>query len=262
MVTVDITHLMLGVLTATAVLYAAWSAYYLTKESRRTKRGGKEGNREAELPPKRRKGDIIGKSLFVLKERVTLPQATVEPDNEADKQKEDIFAPSNVPGHSRQIPPEELDEVFGDVPDGETNEPLDIDFPLSEEPFPEDEARETEDTLDDEDEALPLTGASTAKGVRFEQIGEAYRQVVHNQSEITDEQMEETGRILLDLKGTDMFEAIVSGKPGGKAKVSRFMNAYIEAFHRRMSLEKGETDSPDDGVPSGFDVRKFAKPLK
>ncbi|WP_300744580.1 hypothetical protein, partial [uncultured Rikenella sp.] len=164
----------------------------------------------------------------------------------------DIFAPASVPEHPRQIPPEDLDEVFGDVPDGEHNEPLDIYYPLYEESFPDTEAEEPEDDT----EELPLLGRSLAQGVSFEQMGEVYRHVVHDPP-ITDEQKEETGRLLLGLKETDMFEAIVSGCPDGNDRVKNLIDTYLSAFHRRMAAETAESPSAQGVVPEGFDVRDY-----
>ena len=80
----------------------------------------------------------------------------------------------------------------------------------------------------------PPAGRSLAKGVRFEQISEAYRTVAHD-NPLTDEQQQETGRTLLGLKQTDMFEAIVSAAPDGNDKVSRLIDAYLTAFQRRIA---------------------------
>ncbi|MFA7136053.1 MAG: hypothetical protein WC125_09380, partial [Bacteroidales bacterium] len=95
-----------------------------------------------------------------------------------------------------------------------------------------------------------------AQGVSFEQMGEAYRHVVHNPT-ITDEQKEETGRVLLNLKGTDMFEAIVSGQPGGGDKVDILINTYLTAFQKKVAERSAESLSPQGEVPTGFDVRMY-----
>jgi hypothetical protein len=204
---------------------------------------------------KRKKGDIVGKSRFVLPlSGHSQPEAAVTPETELDTKKENIFAPASVPEHPRQIAPEELDDVFGAVPEGETNEPLDIDYPLQVKPFPEEEAEENED--EDENEDLPLKGKPVAQGVSFEQMGEAYRHVVHD-STITDEQKEETGRVLLNLKGTDMFEAIVSGQPGQGDKVDILMNTYLAALQKKIAERSAENEPPQGEVLTGFDVRDF-----
>lgn len=242
------TTCILWLLTVCAVGYALWTVWYLFRESRRSNRRPPVS---ADTTVCR---EIIGKSRFVLDRRRSQPQAAIAEQTEKGIEKGDIFAPASVPEHPRQIPPEDLDEVFGDVPDGEQNEPLDIYYPLYEESFPDTEAEEPDD--EDETEELPLPGSSLAQGVSFEQMGEVYRHVVHDPP-ITDEQKEETGRLLLGLKETDMFEAIVSGCPDGSDKVKHLIDTYLSAFHRRMAAEAAESPSPQGAVPDGFDVRNY-----
>ena len=242
------TTCILWLLTVCAVGYALWTVWYLFRESRRSNRRPPVSG----VAPRRK--EIIGKSRFVLDRRRSLPQAAVAAQTEKGIEKEDIFAPASVPEHPRQIPPEDLDEVFGDVPAGERNEPLDIYYPLYEEYFPDTEAEEPDD--EDETEELPLPGRSLAQGVSFEQMGEVYRHVVHDPP-ITDYQKEETGRLLLGLKETDMFEAIVSGCPDGNDRVKNLIDTYLSAFHRRMVAEAAESPSSQGAVPDGFDVRNY-----
>lgn len=238
----------LRLLTVCAVGYALWTVRYLFRESRRSNRRPPVSG----AAPRRK--EIIGKSRFVLDRRHSLPQAAIATEAEKGIEKEPIFAPASVPERPRQIPPEDLDEVFGEVPAGEQNEPLDIYYPLYEESFPDTEAEEPDD--EDETEELPLLGRSLAQGVSFEQMGEVYRHVVHDPP-ITDYQKEETGRLLLGLKETDMFEAIVSGCPDGNDRVKNLIDTYLSAFHRRIAAEAAESPSPQGVVPEGFDVRDY-----
>ena len=242
------TTCILRLLTVCAVGYALWAAWYLFRESRRSNRRPPV----SDAAPRRK--EIIGKSRFVLDRRRSLPQAAVAAKTGKGIEKEPIFAPASAPEHPRQIPPEDLDEVFGEVAAGEQNEPLDIYYPLYEESFPDTEAEESDD--EDETEELPLLGRSLAQGVSFEQMGEVYRHVVHDPP-ITDYQKEETGRLLLGLKETDMFEAIVSGCPDGNDRVKNLIDTYLSAFHRRMAAEAAESPSPQGVVPEGFDVRDY-----
>ena len=241
------TTCILRLLTVCAVGYALWAAWYLFRESRRSNRRPPI----SDTAPRRK--EIIGKSRFVLDRRRSQPQAAVAAETEKSIEKGDIFAPASASA-PRQIPPEDLDEVFGEVPAGEQNEPLDIYYPLYEESFPDTEAEESDD--EDETEELPLLGRSLAQGVSFEQMGEVYRHVVHDPP-ITDDQKEETGRLLLGLKETDMFEAIVSGCPDGNDRVKNLIDTYLSAFHRRMAAEAAESPSPQGVVPEGFDVRDY-----
>lgn len=200
------------------------------------------------------RGDIVGASRFVLPQRLSQSEAATEIENGKGIENRIIFAKATIPEHPRQIPPEELDEVFGYPPDGVENDPLDIDFPLYES-FP-DERIEEPDYDDDESESEPIPGRTLAQGVSFEQMGEVYRRVALNQT-ITDEQKVETGRILSQMKGTDVFEAIVSGQLDGRDRVKELMDAYLGSFQQRMSGGKGESQSPQGEVPADFDVRNF-----
>jgi len=252
------TYRVLMVLAVVAVIYPVWMVFYLMRESRRTRQAGKKGGSAAPTSgDNKRSGDIVGKSKFVLKkEGVTVPQAAVVPENESDTKKGDIFAPASVPEeHPRQIPPDELDEVFGMPPEGEANEPLDIELPPDSETFPDDDADYFNDE-DDENEDLPMRGRRSAQGISFDQLGDAYRHVVHHPT-ITDDEKEETGRILLDLKGTDMLGAMVSGKPEREDRVKSLIDTYLTAFQKRMSAMSAESLPPQGDLPPGFDLREY-----
>lgn len=243
-------------LTVVAVLYTFWMMYFTLSESRRNRKRPKPDNKVSPAD-KKSKGDIVGKSRFVLpRSGQPLPKAAVESERESDKEKENIFAEENVPEHPRQVAPDELDEVFGAVPEGEDNLPLDIDYPLYVEPFPEEEAEEPDDEDENEDEDLPLVGSPSARGVSFDQLGDAYRRVVHNPS-ITEEDKEDTGRILLSLRHTDMFEAIVSGFPEREDKVATLIDAYLSAFHKRTVERSAQSPSVQGDLPEGFNVRDY-----
>ena len=238
----------LSLLVAFAILYALWTMHFFISENRRFRKEKRETILR-EQDKKKNEGDIVGKSQFVLKERIPVTQTAIEVDNEKDKGKENIFVPSDVPKeHSRIIPVGELDEVFGEIPPGEANLPLDIDCPIPEEPELGDE--------EEEYEALQVSGRSLAEGISFEQMGEAYRTVVHNPI-ITEEKKEETGRVLLHLKHTDMFEAMVSGGPEREDRVGGLINSYLKAFHQRKAGESGENKPSATSVPKGFDVRNY-----
>lgn len=243
----------LVLLVAFTVIYALWTMFFFISENRRLRKE----NREAilnEQDEKKRKGDIIGKSLFVLKERIPAPQTAKEPDNEKDNGNENIFVPSDVPKeHPGIIPADELDEVFGDVPPGQANPPLDVDCPMPEKP---DKEEEEDQDGEEEYEALQVSGRLLAEGISFEQMGEAYRTVVHNPI-LTGEKKEETGRVLLNLKHTDMFEAMVSGEPEREDRVGGLIDSYLKAFHQRKAERSGENKPPEAPVPKGFDVRKY-----
>jgi hypothetical protein len=246
----------LGALSLVAAIYAVWTAWYFTAGYYRLKKELTKNAPNREDSPKR-KGDIIGKSRFTLPlSGQSQPEAAVEPEKEKDTEKENNFAQSNVPEHPRMVPSDELDEVFGSTPQGEKNEPMEIEVPLSDNSnFPDEgEADETED-FEDETEELPTRGAHSALGVSFEQMGEAYRQVVHNPS-MTEKEEEETGRVFLEIRETDMFEAIVSQSEEGD-RINYLMETYMAAFQRELAARNKEDNPLSGSVPSDFDVRQF-----
>ena len=246
----------LWLLLLAAVSYAAWTVYYLSREGRR---GGGTASKDGTAPgcsePKKHK-DIVGKSRFVLPPRShSEPLAATGGKEEKPEKKPNIFVPEQAPEHPRQIPPDELDDVFGAVPEGESNDPLDIELPPDQETFPDNEADYFNDG-DDENEDLPFTGNPSAQGISFDQLGDAYRQMVHNPI-ITEQQKEETGRVFLHLKDTDMLGAMVSGKPEREERVTSLIDTYLSAFHRRMMERSAESLSPQGDFPEDFDVRQY-----
>ncbi|NDV64675.1 hypothetical protein [Bacteroides sp. 224] len=248
-----ITIYVLWGLAITAIAYTAWMVYYFTTESRRMKK-----NKESKPTASKRKGDIIGKSQFILPELGhSQPEASVAAESESDTEKENIFVPSNVPEYPRQVSSDELDEVFGSIPEGEKNEPIGIEVPLSyNNNFPNNgEAEETEN-FEEETEDIPTKGVHSALGVSFEQMGEAYRQVVHNPS-MTEKEQEESGRVFLEMRETDMFEAIVSAESERENKVNFLMETYLTAFHQKIAVRSTEDNLPKSDIPSDFDLREY-----
>lgn len=230
------------------VLYICGVIWYFQQKKKRQKN-------DKSPTEKKLKGDVVGKSLFVLERCHSKPEASIEADTLDITKNKNTFVEANVPEHPRQIAPEELDDIFGTVPEGETNEALDIDYPL-ESDFPEDEVDDDQDDFEDESEDLPMQRRSRANGVSFEEMGEAYRHVVHDPI-ITDSQKESTGRILINLQHTDLFEAIVSGEPERENKVSNLIDTYLSTFYQQMSEQNGESPSLQGTVPEDFNVSDY-----
>ncbi len=244
----------LWVIIIATLLYAGWMIWYFARENRRMKK------KEEERPPEKKcKGDVIGRSLFVLPRRHSQPQAAIAEENEEAIEKDNIFATSEVPGHPRQIAPDELDDVFGETPEGETNDPIDPDLPETSD-FPEDDTEEEEEEedyqYDDQEEYLPAGSRCQASGASFEEMGEAYRHVAHN-PQLTDAQKEDTGRILLEMQHTDLFEAMVSGHPGREDKVTTFIDAYLTAFHQRTAGRNEESLPLQGAAPADFNIMDY-----
>ena len=114
--------------------------------------------------------------------------------------------------------------------------------------------KDIEEDDENENESQPPVGRSLAKGVRFEQIGEAYRTVVHD-NPLSTEKQQEVGHTLLELKQTDMFEAIVSASPEGDSKVKELMNTYLQAYYSRIAEQHAGSLTSQVPAPEDFDVQ-------
>ena len=149
------------------------------------------------------------------------------------------------------MPQEELDEAFSDTPPDEDNEPMDIDYSL------EYEADENEDEPEDEDEEVEGTAQTAlASGVQFDDLGNMVR-TVNRKDEATPEQKKKAGDTLLEIRQTDLFEQVVSGKPDAKRIVTDLMAESLSAFYERKDKEAGTTGNGKK-APDSFNIRDFA----
>ena len=203
------------------------------------------------------KADIVGKSRFDLSASKPLisksePLATTSPKSENQEEKPDTFASSNEIKRLAEVPPEELDEAFSDTPPDEDNEPMDIDYPLEYE-----QADVNEDEPEDEEEEVEGTAqAALASGVQFDDLGNMVR-TVNRKDEATPEQKQKAGNTLLEMRQTDMFEQVVSGKPDAKKIVSDLMAESLSAFYELKDKEAGTTGSGKK-APDSFNIKDFA----
>ena len=163
------------------------------------------------------------------------------------------FALSNETKVSAEVPKEELDALFSDTPPpNEENLPLNIDFPLE---YESDHTNEEEDEYETE-ELEGLAGAALASGVRFEDLGNVVW-TVSQKGKANATQKKLAGNTLLEIRQTDMFEQLISGKPDTKEIVTLLMEQSLTAFHRRTEHKSNNADSFDK-VPDSFDIRDFA----
>ena len=206
------------------------------------------------------KTDIVGKSRFDLSSSKPLtakskPLAATPLKFENREEKPDTFVPPNEVKTSAEVPPEELDEAFSDTPTDENNEPMDIDYPLEYEAETENED-EPEDEEDETEEVEGTAQAALASGVQFDDLGNAVR-TVNKTDEATPEQKQRAGDTLLEIRKTDMFEKVVSGKPDAKRIVSDLMAESLADFNRRKDKEAG-ADENAKKAPDNFNIRDFA----
>ena len=239
------------------VLYALFVAIYLLRlkiGKRRRKNIIGEGSTIQETG--RLKSDIVGKSQFDLNAAKPLtaksePLAASSPKMENQQEIPDTFVPPNEVKSSPEVPQEELDEAFSDTPPDEDNEPMDIDYSL------EYEADENEDEPEDEDEEVEGTAQTAlASGVQFDDLGNMVR-TVNRKDEATPEQKKKAGDTLLEIRQTDLFEQVVSGKPDAKRIVTDLMAESLSAFYERKDKEAGTMGS-EKKAPDTFNIRDFA----
>ncbi len=206
-------------------------------------------------PPKE---DIIGKSGFDLHH--SLPQATTLIKSDKREINAPTFAPGNVKEETQNtpaaIPRSELDRVFSCGVESDNSG--EIDLVIDDKPEGE-ESDDNEDYVDTEEGegAGDPAGVCMATGVNFDDLSGMVK-TVENLDAASPEEKEEAGRVMTEIRKTDMFEQIVSGEPRKKTAAGKLMDDYFAAYHRRKR-EAGEM--PDESsvkAPKDFDVRAFA----
>lgn len=180
--------------------------FYLTREHRETRKAdrheGTEQSRQEPLP------DIMGKSKFRMPERTrtekdtTVPEAATSAKAEAVDEKDVTFddemetAGSYTPGTkpSRQVPDEDLDEVFRD------NRVHDTDGEFDEEP--------------------PQAGGST-----FDEIDRAARTV--KDPKARESEVLQAGKVFHELEGTEFYDMFRRNNARYEARVSEMVETYL-----------------------------------
>lgn len=129
----------------------------------------------------------------------------------------------------------EIDLVIENEPEGELDNDEDGDL----------------DTWESEAEG-DGAGSSMAQGIGFEELAGMVRTVEAAGTATTGER-EEAGRVLVEIRKTEIFEQIAGDEPKKKV-VSSLMDDYFSAFYRRTeALPDGAVKAPAD-----FNVRGFA----
>ncbi|MBF0577175.1 hypothetical protein IR022_14500 [Dysgonomonas sp. GY617] len=238
------------------LLYALFLVLYLFRERMIKRR--KNAAKKPSFNPFRAapKEDIVGKSKFDL--RHSLPQATTLINNEKETEKASIFAEGTEKTAPAAIPLDKLDAVFSkdDLSDKDSNE---INFEIENTPpefEPDNDSEEIDEEETDEEDTEGRAGGAMASGLDFNNLANMVR-TVETPDNATSEEKEEAGRVLVEIRKTDMFEQVVSGEPKKKVVVSSLMDDYFAAFHRKQQ-EAGELEEPTVRAPKEFDVRKFA----
>ncbi|KKB45071.1 hypothetical protein HMPREF1212_05339 [Parabacteroides sp. HGS0025] len=237
------------------VLYVLFLALYLLRE-RMIKRKKNAAKNPAFNPFRSApKEDIVGKSKFDLRQSRT--EATTLIHNEKRVENTNTFADESKKDAPVATLPVETETVLSDnnMTDENSNE-INVEVentPLEFEPEYNDEDLDEEETEDEDTEGV--AGVSMALGLDFNNLAGMVRTVEAADS-ATSEEKEEAGRVLVEIRKTEMFEQVAGDEPKKKV-VSALMDDYFAAFHRKKR-EAVETDEPAVKAPKEFDVRKFA----
>lgn len=237
------------------VLYALIVVLYLLRE-RMIKRKKNAAKKSAFNPFRSApKEDIVGKSKFDLRQSRT--EATTLIQNEKAIEKASIFADGSkkeAPTATFSVEAETVlsDESMTDENSNEINLAIE-NTPPEFEPEYNDEDLDEEETEDEDTEGV--AGVSMALGLDFNNLAGMVRTVEAADS-ATSEEKEEAGRVLVEIRKTELFEQVADDEPKKKV-VSSLMDDYFAAFHRKKR-EAGEADEPAVKAPKEFDARSFA----
>lgn len=236
-------------------LYALVVAVYLLRErmqKRKKNAAKKSAFNPFRSPPKE---DIVGKSKFTLRQSRT--EATTLIQNEKGNENEPIFADENKKDAPVTPPLVESETVLSE--DSMTDENSDEINLVIENAAPEFEPEYNTEDIDEEEtedeDTEGVAGVSIALGLGFEQLAGMVR-TVETSHEATTEEKQEAGRILIEIRKTEMFDQVAGDEPKKKV-VSALMDDYFAAFNRKKR-EAGETDEPLVKAPKDFNPRSFA----
>ena len=245
------------------VLYALFVAiYFLWLKAGKRRKKNIIGQGSSIQDVGRLKTDIVGKSAFDINRLKPLaakptPLAATSPKSENLKENPDTFASPNEVKPSAEVPQDELDETFSDSPPDDETELTYIDYPVDDETGEENEDEPEDDNEEeDDDEMETVVHSSLASGVQFEDLKNVVR-TVNRTGEATPEQKQKAGDTLLEIRQTDMFEKVVSGKPDAKKIVTDLMTESLADFYRRKDEEAGNTGSGKK-APDNFNIKDFA----
>lgn len=225
-------------------IYIVWFILFLCYERWKRKKTGKT---VASILPRKDglTADVIGKSTFILPASKPLG-ATLEPvsatteNSENQTKKDSTFVPDSE-NHPLQVPDEELDKLFDDAPpEGETNDPMDVEVSM--------------DYEEDEEEDTPEQAPSNAvaSGISFEDMCAAVKVLNQPKGKVSEQEERQAGRTLSELQQTDVMQQIVSGEPQQNNRVSELISLHLDAF-RKQQEEPGE-ETEIGNVPDEFGV--------
>ena len=230
--------MMAELLIVLMMAFNLWMVIYLTWE-RREESVSKE-DKEKDVGAPERFGDIMGKSLFRMPERkpqaaASVPDATRQVPGEEVDEKDVAFDDetaslnSRLSGArlSRQVPDEELDEVFAD------KRVSDI-------------GAEYDENGDDDGEP------HEAGGLTFEDIDLAMRTA--KKPKATKEERRHAGMVFCDMKGNELFAMIERSSEATRRKLDELMDFYLDSVSALQAKPAPTVMSPKvPKVPDNFE---------
>ena len=215
-----------------------WVLFYLTWEHRETRKAdhhdSAEQARQEPLP------DIMGKSKFRMPERTrtekdtTVSEAATSVKAEAVDEKDVTFADETLGRHLRQVPDEELDDVFADKRVSDIGAEYDEDGDYDGEPH-------------------------EAGGLTFEDIDLAMRTA--KKPKATKEERRHAGMVFCDMKGNELFAMIEKSSEATRKKLDELMDYYLDSVSAAQAkpapavMPKKAPAVPDN--IEDFNIRNF-----
>lgn len=124
-----------------------------------------------------------------------------------------------------QIPREDLDDVFGTLPDlEEEEEELDL-------------------------QGTPIDDFGFAQGVTFEELAKVGKLLQHEK--LAENQKSEAIEIVQKIQGTELFYLLESSIEGASQKIAKLLDSSLAG-----STESGSTNTGNENI-SGFDIGEF-----
>lgn len=237
------------------VLYSLFLALYLLRERIVKRKNGVA--RKSVLNPFHSavKEDIIGKSKFDLRQFRT--ETTTLDNNEKRIENAAIFAVESKKEAPVTPPLVESGTLLSDMnmTDEDSNE-INLVIENTHPEFePEYDHEEVDEEETEDEDAEGVSGVSIALGLGFDDLAGMVR-TVESAAVATPEEKEEAGRVLVEIRKTEMFDQVVGDEPK-KRVVSELMDDYFSAYHRKRGQSAGANE-PTVKAPKDFDVRSFA----
>lgn len=237
------------------LLYLLFLALYLLWERAKKRKWNAAKKSALGLFRAAPKEDIIGKSTFTLGHSRT--QADTLKISEKAPENTYTFADENAKSEVQNTPvAEPADEPNEPDPtDSEDDDSGEIEI-NDYEPEGEYEPEEERGIIDYEEseDADEAAGVSMAQGVSFNELAGMVK-TVDNADDATQEEREEAGRVLVEVRKTDLFEQVVSGEPKKKGVAGKLMDDFFADWHRRHPQANPEGTVK---APENFNVRSFA----